>query len=178
MGKTIDQGLATEGLSNTTLLSARKRHGRAVNAVANYLRSQLRVPNVYIAPSASILRKIDVLAADAAGSGDIHGVEVKVLTRPTGTLEMKLYIELVKKLPAHYKYLAIPWNITKIGAELGLFSQDGIGRVGILLLSESDDLSPTVELAIKPERFRLDPSDLAQVERFLNQAKPDMYVRL
>ena len=156
----------------------RRRHGRAVNAVADYLRSQLRVPNVYLAPSGASLSKIDVLAADAAGSGDIHAVDVKVLTTPTGTMAMKLYIELVKRLPAHYKYLAIPRNFTNTSADLGLFSADGIGRVGILLISESGDSSPTVELAVKPERFRVGASELAQIERFLSSAKPDMYVRL
>lgn len=151
-----------------------------MNAVADYLRSHLRVPNIYIDPSATSLSRVDVLAADAAGSGDIHAVEVemKLLTSPTGPKTMKLYIELIKSLPAHYKYLAIPRNITNVAADLGLFSADGIGRIGVLLISESSDLSPTVELAIKPERFRMDARALAQVERFLNDAKPDMYVRL
>ncbi len=175
MGKTANEAVATKVISQTTDLSARKRHGRAVNAVADFLRSRLRVPNVYIDPTG--LNRVDVLAADAAGSGDIHAIEVKVLT-PTGTMGMKLYIEMVKKLPAHYKYLAIPRNITNIAVDLGLFSPDGIGRVGILLFSESDDHLPTVELAIKPERFRLEASELAQIERFLSRAQPDMYVRL
>ena len=178
MGKTANQPVINRANSQTSDLSARRRHGRVVNAVADFLRSNLRVPNVYIDPSGTGLSRVDVLAADAAGSGDIHAVNVKILTRPTGTMEMRLHIELVKGLLAHYKYLAIPRNITNVAADLGLFSADGIGRVGILLISESSDLSPTVTLAVKPERFRMDARELAQVERFLSSAKPDMYVRL
>lgn len=178
MGKTTNEVAANRVTSRTTDLSARVRHGRAVNAVADFLRSQLRVPNVYIDPSGTGLGGVDVLAADAAGSGDIHAVEVKILTRPTGTMTMRLYVEVAKTLPAHYKYLAIPRNITNTAADLKLFSADGIGRVGILVISESGDQLPTVELAVKPERFVLDASKSAQIERFLSKARPDMYVRL
>jgi len=177
MGKTTNEAVTNIVTPKTTDLSVRMRHGRAVNAVADYLRSQLRVPNVYIDPSGAGLGRVDVLAADAAGSGDIHAVEVKVLTRPTLTKEMRLWVETAKGLPAHFKYLAIPKNITNIGADLGLFSPDGIGRVGILLITESRD-QLKVELAINPERFRLDASESVQIERFLNRAQPDMYVRL
>jgi hypothetical protein len=159
-------------------LSARVRHGRAVNAVANYLRSQLRVPNVYIDPSGAGLSRVDVLAADAAGSGDLHAVEVKLLPAPLTQAAMKTFIDQIKKVPAHYKYLALNKNPTSflIGAQL--FSPDGIGRVGLLFLSESDDVYPTVELAIKPERFRMNASELTQIERFLSRAHPDMFVRV
>lgn len=178
MGKAIAGTALISDLRSEATLSARRRHGRAVNAVAEYLRSHLRVPNIYIDPSVAALRRIDVLAADAAGSGDLHAVEVKLLTTPTGTMAMRLHVELVKALPAHYKYLAIQRNITNTAADLGLFSTDGIGRVGVLLISESGDHVPTVELAIKPERFRVGPDDLARVEKFLKNSKPDIYVRL
>jgi hypothetical protein len=178
MGKTTNEAVTNKVISQTADLSVRRRHGRAVNAVADYLRSQLRVPNVYIEPSGTSLSRVDVLAADAAGSGDIHAVDVKVLTVPTGTMAMRLYVEMAKTLPAHYKYLAIPRNITNIEADLRLFSADGIGRVGILMISESGNQLPTVELAVKPERFRMGASELAQIERFLSRAQPDMYVRL
>jgi hypothetical protein len=161
-----------------TELSVRRRRGRAVNAVADYLRSHLRVPNVYIDPSGAGLNRVDVLAADAAGSGDIHAVHIKLLTTPTLAMQMRLYVELVKMLPAHFKYLAIPKNITTIEADLRLFAADGIGRVGVLLIAESGDRTPTVELAVKPERFRVDAGELAQIERFLSRAQPDMYVRM
>jgi hypothetical protein len=178
MGKTTNEAVATRVISQTTDLSARKRHGRAVNAVADFLRSQLRVPNVYIEPSGVNLSRIDVLAADAAGSGDIHAVEVKLLPAPLTQAAMKTFIDQIKKVPAHYKYFALNKNATSISIGAQLFSGDGIGRVGLLFISESGEVYPTVELAIKPERFRIDASELAQIERFLSKAKPDMYVRL
>jgi len=125
------------------------------------------------------LSRVDVLAADAAGSGDVHAVSIEILKKPMVTMMLKVYVDAVKRLPAHYKYLAIPKGITNVAHDPNLFfAADGIGRVGILLISESGDHLPTVELAIKPERFRMDARELAQVERFLNSAKPDMYVRL
>jgi hypothetical protein len=177
MGKATNESVTQSVTMRMGDLSDRKRHGRAVNAVADYLRSHLRVPNVYIDPSGAGLSKVDVLAADAAGSGDIHAVEIKIL-KPTGTVAMGLHVMLAKRLPAHFRYLAIPKHTTNIAADLRLFSDDGIGRVGILLISESLDQLPTIELAIKPERFRLDANELVQVERVLNKAKPDMFVRL
>ncbi len=178
MGKTAHQAITGNVIVQTSDLSIRRRHGRAVNAVADYLRSQLRVPNIYIDPSGALLSKVDVLAVDAAGSGDIHAVNVELLTGPK---TMSLKVIVAKTLPAllaHYRYFAIPKNATNILVGLDLFSDDGIGRVGILLISESEDQLPIVELAIKPERFRLAANGLTQVERFLNRAKPDMYVRL
>jgi hypothetical protein len=177
MGKTLNSVIQSTITSKNVELSTRRRKGRAVNAVADYLRSHLRVPNVYIAPSG--LSRVDVLAADAAGSGDIHAVSVEMLTKPIGSASLKLYVELVKNLQAHFKYLAIPKGITNIAHDPHLFfAADGIGRVGVLVISESMDLSPTVELAIKPERFRLPSDELAQVERYLDRAKPDMFVRV
>jgi hypothetical protein len=178
MGKTSNEAVANKVTVQTTDLSVRKRHGRAVNAVADFLRSQLRVPNVYIEPSGPGLSKADVLAADAAGSGDIHAVEVKVLPAPPTAATIRSYIEQVKNLPGHYKYLALPRSTTSLSLGSELFSADGIGRVGLLFVSQSNDLAPTVELAVKPERFRVSPSGQLQIDRFLNQAKPDMYVRV
>lgn len=177
MGKTPDQVTNSRTSSSSEELSTRRRKGRAVNAIADYLRSHLRVPNVYLAPSG--MSRVDVLAADAAGSGDIHAVSVEMLTNPIGTKTFSLYIETIKKLPAHYKYLAIPEGITNVEHDPRLlFSADGIGRFGIFQISESVNLSLRVELIVKPERFRMQSDDLARVERYLNNTKPDMSVRV
>ncbi|MDQ2925400.1 MAG: hypothetical protein M3R43_07595, partial [Acidobacteriota bacterium] len=161
MGKTIDQVMPVHSFSPRLSLSGRLRHGRAVNAVADYLRSRLRVPNVYIEASIPTLNKIDVLAADSAGSGDIHAVEVKfpidIGFAFSPASKLKAYLDELKdefkKVPAHFKYLALPVNGKSLAA-LGdpqMFSHDGIGRIGILFISEVGDTSPTVELVITPE---------------------------
>ena len=179
MGKATSQAnlLKTDGPS----LTSRRRHGRAVNAVADFLRSRLRVPNVYIDPSISGHRRIDVLAVDAAGSGDVHAVEVEYpmwTEEPAGNVQD--YFERLKQLPTHYKYLAFSKNglaLSRLSAS-ATFASDGIGRIGVLFLSETDGAAPVVELAVSPERFKVSSDKLARVERFLEKTKPDMYVRL
>jgi hypothetical protein len=149
-----------------------------MNSVADYLRSHLRVPNVYIEPRASFLRKVDVLAVDAAGSGDIHGVEIKLFTDPPVIAIIRQHIEQVKAIPAHFKYIAMPRNGASLSLGAQLFSTDGIGRIGLFFITQSEDSLPTVELVIKPERFRMQESDLTRVEHFLDSTKPDMAVRV
>jgi hypothetical protein len=161
-----------------TPLSTKRQEGRVINSVADYLRSHLRVPNVYIEPRASFLRKVDVLAVDAAGSGDIHGVEIKLFTAPPRVTLLRQHIEQVKAIPAHFKYIAMPRNGASLSLGAQLFSTDGIGRIGLFFITQSDDSLPTVELVIKPERFRMQESDLTRVEHYLDSTKPDMAVRV
>jgi hypothetical protein len=162
MGKTVAQVEVETKNSAGLMLSARRKHGRAVNAVADYLRSHLRVPNIYIEPSIAGLSRVDVLAADSAGSGDIHAVEIKLLERSRSASGMRASIEQIKEIPAHYKYLALSKDVysSAMGSNPDLFSPDGLGRVGVILISETDGLSPSVELAVKPERFRVRPNEL------------------
>jgi hypothetical protein len=166
--------------SSSTLvsLSKKKQEGRVINSVASYLRSHLRVPNVYIEPKASFLKRVDVLAVDAAGSGDLHAVEIKLFHAPPGVAMFKQYIEEVKAIPAHFKYVAMPHNGGSLSLGAQLFAADGIGRIGLFLFAQSDDSFPAVELAIKPERFRMQESDLLRVEHYLESTKPDMFVRV
>ncbi len=178
MGNSAHQPLSTMASLHNVELSLKKRHGRAVNAVANFLRTRLRVPNVYIDPSNAALSKVDVLAADAAGSGDIHAVQVKLLQAPLTQAAAKNIIDQIKKVPAHYRYLALNENLTSIAVGAQLFSSDGIGRVGLLFVSESGNVLPSVKIAVEPERFRLPSDELAQIERYLGRAKPDMFVRV
>jgi hypothetical protein len=178
MGKTTHESVTTMGTSNTAELGVRRRHGRAVNAVADYLRSHLRVPNVYLEPSGPGLSRINVLAMDAAGSGDIHAVEVKLLPAPLTHSAMIAWIDQIKKIPAHFKYLALNKNPTSAAMGVQLYSSDGIGRVGLLFVSEPASGSPQVEMAVKPERFRVSASELSKVERFLARAQPDIFVRV
>jgi hypothetical protein len=109
---------------------ARLREGRAVNAVADFLRKMLYVPNIYLEPPSSIIAA-DVLAVDRGGSGDLHAVEIKLgadfsaktSSKPANTRELNQLqnawlLNLRKKvkqihsqlmsLPAHYRYLSMP----------------------------------------------------------------------
>ena len=168
-------------------LNVRTRHGRAVNAVAELLRSSLSVPNVYLEPHNLGASKIDVLAVDRAGAGDLHGVEIKIpgpsvppLGPRTQRLQMLRDLAQLQAYPTHYKYLALPKtdSLVRLLPELRLFSPDGIGRTGILLLSEQTDGLPLVEIAIKPERYRVSPPDMEKIDRFLARNRPDIEVRI
>lgn len=173
---------ATASISTSTL-DSRRQHGRAVNAVAAFLRDRLHLPNVYIEPKLHSSIKADVLAIDRAGSGDIHIAEIKLSPGLHDNRANWIQFVALKQLsdvPAHFRYLVLP-NTPKarsLREKNVLFAPDGIGRVGILLLSQEGNAVPRVELLVEPERFRLDISNAERIERYLSRSKPDMFVRI
>jgi hypothetical protein len=178
-------------------LTLRQQKGRAVNAVAEVLQKKLMVPNIYLEPHIGSLA-VDVLAVDRAGAGDLHAVEVKLESEfprnPAAALNRKLWMltnvtTTIKSmhgqlLPAHYRYLAIPkggWDLS-VG-ELGphLYASDGIGRIGIITITDRGDDPPTAEIVIAPERFRVDAAKLSKIERDVinnKKVRPDIEVRI
>jgi hypothetical protein len=181
------------------------QEGRAVNAVAELLRKRLHVPNIYLEPPRSIVAA-DVLAVDRGGAGDLHAVEIKLepdfelksAKKPTDAREFNQrqdtwLLSLRKKMkqihgqlmlmPAHYRYLAIPGESKDLLlgelAPLGLFSPDGIGRLGLIGITDRGDEAPVAELLIAPERFRMSPTKLGMIEaKLLNKVRPDIEVRI
>jgi len=188
-------------------LTPRQREGRAVNAVAELLRRSLSVPNIYIEPSHSIIAA-DILAVDRGGAGDLHAVEIKLAgdlnpvegqrRKPSNPKEhnelydawFAKYCEKLRdihrqvmSLPAHYRYLAIPVESFDLAfgelAHFGLFPEDGIGRLGIITVKEKGEVAPIAEMAVVPERFRMDPVKLRTIEtRLLEKSRPDIEVRI
>ena len=178
-------------------LTPRQQEGRAVNAVAEMLRKRLSVPNIYLEPPSSVIAA-DLLAVDRAGAGDLHAVEVKLhvefVRLPAPNDRKAGWISVMRKrkltelrdhlmsLPAHYRYLAIPrasWDL--VTGEFGplLYSPDGIGRLGIITIADRGENPPTAELSIAPERFRVDPVKLGNVEKkLLQKVRPDIEVRI
>jgi hypothetical protein len=163
-------------------LTPRQREGRAINAVAELLRRNLSVPNIYLEPP-SALTSADVLAVDRGGAGDLHAVEIKL---EGGLRFSKTHHGLHRQLmsmPAHFRYLAIPAerydrDFGELG-HLGLFPEDGIGRLGVIAIREKGDAPPTAEMVITPERFRVDPMKLKTIEtRLLAKSRPDIEVRI
>jgi hypothetical protein len=188
------------------VLTARQREGRAVNAVAELLRKSLTVANIYLEPRSRDL-SADVLAVDRAGSGDLHGVEIKLegdfagprFKNPTSPeslnqnkerwlQQFRRRVEETRKhvmsLPAHFRYLAIPDSARDLVlGELGpsLYSPDGIGRIGIIAISDQGDGVPKAEIVIAPERFRVDAAKLSRIEKNLinnKKVRPDIEVRI
>jgi hypothetical protein len=167
----------------------------------------LSVPNIYLEPPASLI-SADVLAVDRAGAGDLHAVEIKLDSdlkpfkgsweKPSISKEInELYAiwypqfrervqaihHRLMAMPAHFRYLAVPVkSFGMVFGELsgfGLFSPDGIGRLGIILVTESADEPPRASLSAVPERFRVHPAKLSSIEnRLLSKSRPDIEVRI
>ena len=186
-------------------LTLRQQRGRAVNAVAEALRKKLLVPNIYLETHSHPLA-VDVLAVDRAGSGDLHAVQVKLendfrMERGKKPADPKALNELneawwvhfrktigeirrrLMSLPAHYRYLAIEkgsWD--SVMGEIGdLYSPDGIGRIGIISITDQGEDPPSAEIVIAPERFRVDGAKLSKIEKNLinnKKVRPDIEVRI
>ncbi len=187
-------------------LTLRQQKGRAVNAVAEVLRKKLLVPNIYLEPHSHPLA-VDVLAVDRAGAGDLHAALIKLendfrMERSRKPADLKALNELNKawrvhfrkrmgeirgqlmSLPVHYRYLAIEkdsWD--SVMGELGpvLYSPDGIGRIGIISITDRGVEPPSAEIVIAPERFRVDPAKLSKIEKNLinnKKVRPDIEVRI
>ncbi|MGA2049112.1 MAG: hypothetical protein ABSG96_15545 [Terracidiphilus sp.] len=186
-------------------LTLRQREGRAINAVAELLRRKLSVPNIYLEPPSSLI-SADVLAVDHGGAGDLHAVEIKLesdidsshiqlweSSNPKEPKQLEWIAKFGEKIhrihhqlmsmPAHYRYLAIPVrSFGLVFGELGrfgLFPEDGIGRLGIILLTDRGGESPAAEMSVVPERFRMDPAKLKTIEtKLLAKNRPDIEVRI
>jgi hypothetical protein len=144
----------------------------------------LRVPIIYFEPKLKgLIPSIDVLAVDAAGSGDIHAVEAKTPHDFVTTLtNLKTYLIKLMAFPSHYKWLVLPNTpaTQKLATHPFLFASNGLGRVGILLVAEETELGdlPKVTALVKAERFRVPAKNLAPIERFIETRKPDIEVRV
>jgi hypothetical protein len=182
-------------------LTPRQREGRALNSVAELLRRILSVPNIYFEPPSALIAA-DVLAVDRAGAGDLHAVEIKLLDKGPAPVSVsakatslaalqekarKIQVESVYRqlmtIPAHFRYLAIPAESTERIRmdllQLGLYAQDGVGRLGIIAITEKGVDSPKAEVVLVPERFRVDPAKLKAIEtRLLAKSRPDIEVRI
>jgi hypothetical protein len=169
----------------------RRRQGRAVNAVAELLRTKLSVPNIYLEPPSKLITA-DVLAVDRAGAGDLHAVEIKIsheiplsrqfsleAQRRVIAKPLEQAIQQIMKLPAHYRYLGLREDVIPVVESIDLFSPDGIGRIGIIAIIERDNQPPVAELKITPERFRVAGEKLQGLEsKLLEKVRPDIEVRI
>lgn len=176
---------------DTLRLTPRQREGRAINAVAELLRRTLSVPNIYLEPPAALIAA-DVLAVDRAGAGDLHAVQIKLSEAPIAAILNPLSArqEMVKSahrklmsMAAHFRYLAIPaesFDVVRSElSQLGLYAEDGIGRLGMITITEKGADSPVAEVVLAPERFRVEPAKLKAIEtRLLAKSRPDIEVRI
>jgi hypothetical protein len=153
---------------------------RSFVPIGRCLISNLIVPKIYFGRNWPIggNRKIDLIAIDRAGTGDIHIVEVKrtlydALTRG---------VEYVLSVPAHYKWVAFMGrgiHRTKEDSELLLLSQrtllpkKGMGRVGVIevVRMATDELGSNIKL--RGERFKENEIE-RQIEEFVAKYKANI----
>jgi hypothetical protein len=155
------------------ILSEEQQRARVKNAVARFLFGVLIVPKIFFdAHWPSKKSKIDVLAVDRAGAGEIHIVEVKV-----GTGDFSAARSEIGSLPAHFKYLALFENASYIPTDDGLYALDGMGRIGVIQVRESGASDLSAEFLIRPERFRLNPAYFRQIDKFTTKRSADMEIR-
>jgi hypothetical protein len=146
------------------ILSPEQQQGRAKNAIADLLARQLIVPKVFFdAHWPNRRSRVDVLAVDRSGSGEVHVAEV----RRGRDLRAADVIERVMQIPAHFKYLALFDNPKNLRPRSDiLYSSDGIGRIGIIEVREDPLGNLDARISVQPERFKLDSSVYKLVDRF------------
>lgn len=161
--------------------------GRAKNAVQNYLIRKLLVPKIYLDTEFNG-KRVDVLAIDRAGVGDIHAVYLVYQgTHVENALETVIANVLNPPLPAkvipHFVYAAVvndgPDASKYVPSEniiQRLFAEDGVGRAGILYVDVTDD-EPSVRVILKPERFRSTPQIVELADQYVAEHTANWEVR-
>jgi hypothetical protein len=153
--------------------------GRAKNAVQDYLIHKLLYPKIYLDAEFNG-KKVDVLAIDREGTGDVHAVYVvyqgtdvenaletmvaNIVTPPTPAkiLPHFMYSAVVNNGPGASKYVPSEQIIQKS------FAEDGVGRVGILYVDLcEDDPKFQVRVILKAERFRSSKEIVELADRFV-----------
>ena len=153
-----------------------------MNAVQEFLVRKLLYPKVYLDADWNG-NKVDVLAIDRTGVGDVHAVHL-VPVEPVDQSDWQFLvikaaslvneqIEFFCSLPAHFRYIALVGFSSGLelfypNTELSrkLLAQDGVGRIGILLVDLTAD-DPSVRVILKAERFRSSKEIIEISDRFV-----------
>jgi hypothetical protein len=165
--------------------------GRAKNAVLSFLEDRLIVPKIYLDADWDG-RKVDVLAIERDGVGDVHAVLLFANRyKHDGELDDGHQWEMENKLlnefanvPAQYKYIGVVDGqsdrkrvsfllVTTINDKT--FAPDGLGRTGFLQIDVTTDGESQVKVEIKPERFRAKIAKLA--DEYVQQHEADWEIR-
>ena len=163
--------------------------GRAKNAVQDYLIHKLLFPKVYLDAEFNG-KKVDVLAIDREGTGDVHAVYINyqgadvenaletVVANivspppPAKILPHFIYAAVVNNGPGASKYIPSEQIIQKS------FAEDGVGRVGILYVDLcEEDPKFQVRVILKAERFRSSKDIVELAVRYVAEHTANWEVR-
>jgi hypothetical protein len=153
--------------------------GRAKNVVQDFLVHKLLYPKVYLDAEFNG-KKVDVLAIDREGTGDVHAVyviyqgtdienaletivsNIEAPPPPANTLPHFIYAAVVNNGPGASKYVPPEYIIQKS------FAKDGVGRMGILYLDLcEDDPKYQVRVILRAERFRNSKELVEMADQFV-----------
>ena len=165
--------------------------GRAQNVLLIFFERRLSVPKIYLdAEWEGTI--VDVLAIDRAGVGD---VSVAVIRRPDQA--HREIVDNLRSIPAHFKYyietshsltsgklpatetgniIAKYVELQKTSDDSEFFSEDGVGRIGQILIDFSAG-QPTARILIPPERFRSNQRIYDMADSFAASHTADFEVR-
>ena len=155
--------------------------GRAKNAMQDYLVHKLLYPKVYLDADLDGW-KLDILAIDRTGVGDVHGV--RLVPWEPGHSDDHGYSDYLEKavdaavrdfvdFPGHFRYLAVictvpdkqPWIPSK-PLKNQCLAADGVGRLGILYLNVTEE-NAEVRVLLRAERFRSSKEIVELADKFV-----------
>ncbi len=165
--------------------------GGAKNALLSYFENTLSIPKIYIDTEWAGL-PVEVLAINRDGAGDVHAaVLISLATFGEGgpglmsvSKHFDEIVERLQRLPAHYKWIAVVDG--RLSGTMSfdqynqrrdkMYSQDGLGRIGLLQVVFQEQEEPTVHVVIKAERFRAKVSELA--DNYIQAHNADWEIRV
>ena len=161
--------------------------GRTKNAVQDYLTHKLLFPKVYLDTEFNGV-KVDVLAIDREGTGDVHAVYIVYqgtdVERALEQVADNVGIPPAKIVP-HFIYAAVVNNgpgASKFDPSEQIiqksFAEDGVGRMGILYVDLcEDDPKFQVRVILKAERFRSSKEIVELADRYVAEHPANWEVR-
>lgn len=172
-----------------TSLTESQNFGRAKNAIGNFFDRKLVVPKIFFDADWDGSVE-DILAIDRAGVGDVHVTALTPCqTCPDAYIVFSTDLQalLVRLLSrrCQYRYIALRTQsfsaaernrLIQAWDGIKTFAEDGIGRVGLLILDISAG-EPEVHQIIKAERFRSTKEILALTDAFVQTHTADMEYR-
>jgi hypothetical protein len=158
--------------------------GRAKNFVQEFLIRKLLFPKVYLDADWNG-KKVDVLAIDRAGNGDVHAVYIVYQGSDVENALETVIANIELHYMPHFLYAAVVNDGTRIGRYVPpdpilkkSLAQDGIGRVGILYVDLSeDDPQFQVRVILKAERRRSSKEIFELADQLMAASTPNWEFR-
>lgn len=161
--------------------------GRAKNVVQEYLIHKLLFPKIYLDAEFNGV-KIDVLAIDRTGVGDVHAVKI-VYQGADVENALETVIANIRnppppaKIVPHFVYAAVINDGPSAGKFVpsdevtrNSFAEDGVGRMGLLYVDLTED-DPRVRVVFKAERFRSSKQIIELADRYVAEHPANWEVR-